>query len=110
MAWSGSGNWIIRLSYARVSLGAHPFGPTRDRRSALAGLEARVLLVDDVGPALPPDDTAVLVALLERAQGITDFHGTPSSKGRRSGAQRGAEPIRALMSCQRRILPVISPG
>jgi hypothetical protein len=47
---------------------------------ALARLEAGILLVDDVGPALAADHAAVFVALLERAQGIADFHGTPSTK------------------------------
>src|SRR5690242_5509513 len=50
----------------------------RRRCLSLAGLEARVLLVDDVRPPLPPDDAAVFVALLERAQRIADLHDTPS--------------------------------
>ena len=37
---------------------------------ALARLVARVRLVDDVDPALAPHNAAVLVALLERFQGI----------------------------------------
>jgi len=59
---------------------------------ALARFEARVLLVDYVGPAASADDTAILVALLERAQRVTNFHGTPS--------KRGAEPSGDVFPCQ----------
>src|SRR5690349_13704690 len=45
------------------------------RGSALAGLEARVRLVDHVDAALAPDDAAVLVALLQCLQRIGDLHG-----------------------------------
>src|SRR5712671_767760 len=41
---------------------------------ALAGLEARIGLVDDVDAALAAHDAAVLVALLERLQRIGDLH------------------------------------
>src|SRR5580692_9399996 len=43
--------------------------------SALARLEAGVLLVDDVGAAAAADDAAVLVALLQGLEGIADLHG-----------------------------------
>src|SRR4051812_45234430 len=43
-------------------------------RSALARLEARIDLVDDVNAPLPPYDTAVLVALFQRLEGIGDLH------------------------------------
>ena len=45
------------------------------RRLALAGLKARVFLVNDIDPAAPADDSAVLVAFLGRPKRIDDFHG-----------------------------------
>jgi hypothetical protein len=48
-----------------------------ENRLTLARLETGVLLVDDIGPAAAADDAAVLVAFLERAERIADFHGTP---------------------------------
>jgi hypothetical protein len=35
-------------------------------KSALASLEAGILLVDDIGPSAPPNHATILVALLER--------------------------------------------
>src|SRR5690348_7744555 len=48
--------------------------PAMRSRSALARLEARVGLVDDVNATLPPHDPAVLVALLQRLERIGDLH------------------------------------
>jgi hypothetical protein len=49
---------------------------------ALARLEARSLLVDDIDPALAAHDATALVAQLHGLQGIHDFHGrTRSYKG-----------------------------
>jgi hypothetical protein len=42
----------------------------------LAGFEPGVLLVDDIDPAFAADDAAVLVTLLERPEGIANFHDT----------------------------------
>ncbi|EGG78328.1 hypothetical protein SXCC_00925 [Gluconacetobacter sp. SXCC-1] len=44
------------------------------RQSALTGLHARVLLVDDVDLATATDHTAVLVPNLGRFQAVSDFH------------------------------------
>jgi hypothetical protein len=43
-------------------------------KSALASLEARLGLVDDVNPALATDDLVVAVAATQRFQRVTDFH------------------------------------
>src|SRR5436190_4421166 len=48
--------------------------------SALARLEARVGLVDDVNAALAAHDAAILVAQLHRLEGMTDLHGPNSTK------------------------------
>ena len=48
------------------------------RGSALAGLQAGVLLVDHVDAATAAHDDAVLVAGLGGLQGITDLHGLTS--------------------------------
>jgi hypothetical protein len=47
----------------------------RDFKSALAGLEARICLVDDINPALAADQLVVAMALQQSLQRITDFHG-----------------------------------
>src|ERR1043165_7626279 len=61
-----------------------PEGPRRLLFSAyalaLARLEARVGLVDDVDAALATDDAAVLVARLHRLERMTDLHGPYSTK------------------------------
>ena len=44
-------------------------------RSALARLEARIGLVDDIDPAPAADDAAILVPVLHRFQRVNDFHG-----------------------------------
>ena len=41
---------------------------------ALAGLEARIALVDDVNPATAAHDTAVSVAFLDGFERVYDFH------------------------------------
>src|SRR5574338_1201551 len=46
----------------------------RGESSALASLEARIGLVDDVEPALAPHDAARLMALLGRLERIDDLH------------------------------------
>src|SRR3546814_3751537 len=48
--------------------------PRRRRASALARLEARALLVDDVDPALAADHLAFLMPFLDRFQRVDDFH------------------------------------
>src|SRR5438046_6415985 len=50
--------------------------------SALARLEARIGLVDDVDAPLAPHDAAVLVALLQRLQRIGDLHDRVLGKAR----------------------------
>src|SRR3954471_14868333 len=57
---------IHSISYGRP-------GPAA-ARSALAGLVARVGLVDDIDAALAPDDATVLVAALGRFQRVDDLH------------------------------------
>ena len=54
------------------------------RGSALTRLEAGIALVDDVNAPLAADDAAVLVALLQRFEGIGDLHleTLPRAKGR----------------------------
>src|SRR5665647_1956256 len=53
-------------------------GPQTDPRPglALASLIAAVGLVDDIDPALAPDDLIVAVAAAQGFQGVTDFHGS----------------------------------
>jgi hypothetical protein len=53
--------------------------PQRDRADyglTLTGFEPGVLFVDDINPAFAADDAAVLVTLLERPEGIANFHDT----------------------------------
>ena len=45
--------------------------------SALAGLEAAVGLVDDVGAAAAADHAVIPVTALERLERIADLHGRP---------------------------------
>src|SRR5262245_39253583 len=64
----------------------------RTRRSALAGFEARVGLVDDVDAALAAHDAAVLVALLGGLQRVHDLHdvstlGRPDRGARKKSAE-----------------------
>src|SRR5437899_3216077 len=54
--------------------------PSRTLRSALAGLEARVGLVDDVDAAFAAHDAAVLVARLHGLQRMADLHGSSRQK------------------------------
>ena|SRR5438105_4277554 len=49
-------------------------GIDRNVLLALTRLETGIFLVDDVDASLPPYDAAVLVAALQRAQRIADFH------------------------------------
>src|ERR1700732_978289 len=49
--------------------------------SALARLEARIDLVDDVDAPLAPHDAAILVALFQRLQRIGDLHDTGPTEG-----------------------------
>src|SRR6185312_2734551 len=70
---------------------------------ALAGLKARILLVDHIDPALTADHPAILVPLLERSEGITNLHDTAFWTVRPFRAwQRGAETIQAAPTCQPR--------
>src|SRR6185312_5345900 len=71
MAWSGGGISIDHLLPRRCA--AVP-------RSALAGFEPRVRLVDDVGAAAAAHDLAVLVALFQRFQRVSDFHDVTSKR------------------------------
>src|SRR6266481_5678978 len=54
--------------------------PSRTLDSALAGLEARVGLVDDVDAALAAHDAAVLVAGLHGLERMADLHGSSQQK------------------------------
>src|SRR5262245_8593437 len=95
-AWSGSGICMAGL-WPRPRFQARPkpkrqnrapfrarFGTSRRRLSAaqraarrnlaLAGLVARIGLVDDVDAALAADDPAVLVPRLGRFQRVDDLH------------------------------------
>src|SRR5258706_1105915 len=111
IAWSGSGMRIEGLlAAARVGPGGTdgnekprprrrgPAGtggqaaPVRRRRSALARLEARVGLVDDVDPPLAPDDAAILVAQLCRFHRVDDLHDT-GSHARRGADHRQKAPL-----------------
>ena len=44
-------------------------------RSALAGLEATIGLVDDISAAMTAHDLAVAMAILQRLEGVADLHG-----------------------------------
>src|SRR5579871_1827268 len=85
---SGSGG----VNFTRAMLFARSLRAKRPGASALPRLEARVLLVDHVDAPLAPDDAAVLVALLERAQRIADFH------GRRPMSRRARKLVSSLGS------------
>src|SRR5438477_3528081 len=63
---------------------------------ALACLEARIGLVDDVDPPLAPHDAAVLVALLQRLQRIGNLHDTDPRKARNIGS--GMPPVNPCQS------------
>src|SRR5690349_8759426 len=69
-------------------------------RSALARLEAGVLLVDDIDAALPPNNAAVLVPALERAQRIANFHPGLRLFCSRQICQKAPETMRAPAHCQ----------
>src|SRR5947208_15660619 len=60
--------------------GSAALGRTRREKLALARLEARVGLVDDVDAALAAHDAAILVAQLHRLERMTDLHGPYSTK------------------------------
>lgn len=62
----------------------------RNSGSALAGLVFLLRLVDHVDPALAAHDLAIAVALLERAQRISDLH--------RPSPLRGAERLETCAS------------
>ena len=52
--------------------------------SALTGFEPALRLVDHIDAALTAHDAAIAMALLERAEGVTDFHvACPSCRGAR---------------------------
>src|ERR1044072_787981 len=71
--------------------------------SALAGLEARVGLVDDVDAALAAHDAAVLVAQLHGLEGMADLHGSSQQKPRR---RRGnSERARKIGTREGRVNP-----
>ncbi len=61
--------------------------------SALTGLEARVGLVDDVDPALAPHDPAVLVAFLQRLQGISNLHRSDPGANEAPKIGSGPRPV-----------------
>src|ERR1700755_2322751 len=73
--------------------------------SALARLEPRIDLVDDVDAPLAPHDAAVLVALFQRLQRIGDLHDT----GPREGAEH-RYPGAPGQSLSRGRFPVRSPS
>src|SRR3546814_12922847 len=64
-------------------------GQAGARASALAGLEARVGLVDDVDPALATDHAAIPMAGLGRLQRIHDLHDTNLSRAPPAGNRHG---------------------
>src|SRR5262245_5888629 len=74
-------------------------GRARRRRSALAGLEAALDLVDHIDPALAPDQAIVAVAAAQGFQGVADFHGSQFQYARPRGVKgcretRDAPPTR----------------
>src|SRR6185437_12298904 len=71
-----------------------PMGASPEGRLTLARLEAGILLVNDVHTALAAYDAAVLVALLERAERVANFHDLkalfgPSGPAKRRGSYAG---------------------
>src|SRR5262245_51788691 len=69
------------------------------RRSALAGLEAALDLVDHIDPALAPDQAIVAMAAAQGFQGVADFHGSQFQYARPRGVKgcretRDAPPTR----------------
>ncbi len=56
-------------------LGAVQIG--KNKWLALARLEARVGLVDDIDPALAADELVVAMALHQTLEGVANFHNTP---------------------------------
>src|SRR6185436_19105426 len=71
--------------------------------SALAGLEARVGLVDDVDAAFAAHDAAVLVAQLHGLERMADLHGSSQQKPR---PRRGnSERARKIGTRERRVNP-----
>src|SRR3546814_8607668 len=75
-------------------------GQAGARASALAGLEARVGLVDDVDPALATDHAAIPMAGLGRLQRIHDLHDTNLSRAPPAG-NRSEEHTSELQSLMR---------
>src|SRR5215203_1614063 len=75
-------------------------------RSALASLEARVGLVDDVDAALAAHDAAVLVAQLHGLERMADLHGSSQQKPRRG--RGNSERARKIGTWERRVNP--GPG
>jgi hypothetical protein len=57
-----------------------PRDHSRRAELALTGLHPRVLLVDDVDPAMATHDAAILVASFRGLQGVTDLHHKLSGK------------------------------
>src|SRR6059058_4208698 len=75
---------------------------------ALASLEARVGLVDDVNAALAAHDAAILVAQLHRLERMTDLHGPYSTKSPgRAGVN--SESGRKIRMDRRPVNPLFSP-
>jgi hypothetical protein len=68
---------------------------------SLAGLKAGILLVDDIDPAFAAVDAAVLVALLERAEGIANFHDPDFRKDKRLARKEA----RNLLAAKRPVNP-----
>ena len=56
------------------NVGARKRFRKQSRGLALAGFEAPIRLVDDVGAAAAANDTAIAMPALQRLQGITNFH------------------------------------
>ena len=93
-------NWIAIYVRERQKPALDPTPP-----SALAGLIARISLVDDIDPALPANDAAILMARLRSLQRINDFHGPvlkyetrPEHKGRRFCCQGDSMRYKLLKS------------
>src|SRR4051812_19952027 len=75
--------------------------PGKGARSALAGLEAALHLVDHIDPALAADQAVVTVAAAQRFQRVTDFHGTSWKASEGRARQAGKQRNRVLSSWRR---------
>jgi hypothetical protein len=82
---------------------------SRRQGLALTGLHPRVLLVDDVDPAMATHDAAILVASFRGFQGVTDLHHKLSGKmfiemARYAGRRRQCQPADDRFRCHERVI------